>query len=71
MVPIAVTEPIGAALQHQKHSIELAGIKGYEKFRMQIAKIRKNQFAISSEGILFSNFQASGYGILALPGLRV
>ena len=38
---VAVTKQYGVALQHAKYSIKPAGIKGYEKTRMQITKIQK------------------------------
>ena len=38
--PIAVTRQYAVALQHTKYSIKPRGIKGYEKTRMQITKIR-------------------------------
>ena len=44
--PIAVTKQSGAALQHAKYIIKPAGIKGYEKTRMQTTKIRKVKAAI-------------------------
>ena len=44
--PIAATKQYGLALQHARHRNKLAGIKGYEKARMQIAKIQKIKAAI-------------------------
>ena len=38
---IAVTKQYGVTLQHAKYIVKPAGIKGYEKTRMQITKIRK------------------------------
>ena len=44
--PIASTKQFGGSLQHAKYSIKLSGIKGYEKNRMQITKMRKIKAAI-------------------------
>ena len=46
--PIAVTKQSGGALLHAKYIIKPAGIKGYEKTRMRITKIRKNKAVICS-----------------------
>ena len=39
--PIAVTKQYGVVLQHVKCNIKLAGIKAYEKTRMQSTKTRQ------------------------------
>ena len=46
MDPIAATKQYGVAPQHTKYKLKHAGIKGYEKTRMQIMMIRKINAAI-------------------------
>ena len=41
--PIAATKHFGVALQHAKYNIKPAGIKGYEKTRMQTEKYEKSR----------------------------
>ena len=39
--PHSNSQTVGVAIQHAKYIMKHAGIKGYEKTRMQITKIRK------------------------------
>ena len=44
--PMAETKQYEEALQHDKYNIKHAGVKRYEKARVQITKIRKNKAAM-------------------------
>ena len=60
--PIAVNKQHGVAFQHAKFNIKHAGIKGYERTRMQTSKVRKSRLQYD-----LTKTEEPGYMIEEIP----